>query len=196
MVADEQLSLAIGRRGQNVRLSSILTGWKIDILTEAQEADRRNEEVALRSQLFVEALDVDEMIAHLLIGEGFSKVEEVAYVDIEELAAIEGFERELAEELQNRAKNYLDAQTRHLTKRIKELKVAPDLKSLNGLDLDVLVALGEKGIKTLDNLGDLAGDELLELLPPGRLTEQHAQEIIMAARAHWFEAEPDKPTES
>lgn len=196
VVAEEQLSLAIGRRGQNVRLASILTGWKIDILTEAQESDRRNEEVKLRSQLFVEALDVDEMIAHLLIGEGFTKVEEVAYIDLNELAAIEGFDQDLAAELQNRAKNYLDAQTRHLTKRIKELKVAPDLKAFNGLDLDILVALGEKGIKTLDNLADLAGDELLEILPPGRLTEQRAQEIIMSARAHWFEAEEDKPTES
>lgn len=196
VVADEQLSLAIGRRGQNVRLASILTGWKIDILTEAQESDRRNEEVKLRSQLFVEALDVDEMIAHLLIGEGFTKVEEVAYIDLDELATIEGFDRDLAEELQNRAKTYLEAQTRHLTKRINELKIAPDLQSLNGLELDILVALGEKGIKTLDDLGDLAGDELLELLPPGRLTDQRAQEIIMAARAHWFEAEQDTPTES
>lgn len=196
VVAEEQLSLAIGRRGQNVRLASILTGWKIDILTEAQESDRRNEEVKLRSNLFVEALDVDEMIAHLLIGEGFTKVEEVAYIDLSELAIIEGFDQDLAEELQNRAKNYLDAQERHLTKRIKELKVAPDLKALNGLDLDILVVLGEKGIKTLDNLADLAGDELLEILPPGRLTEQRAQEIIMTARAHWFEADEDKPTES
>lgn len=196
VVAEEQLSLAIGRRGQNVRLASILTGWKIDILTESQESDRRNEEVKLRSQLFVETLDVDEMIAHLLIGEGFTKVEEVAYIDLGELALIEGFDRDLAEELQARAKNYLDAQERHLTKRIKELKIAPDLKSVEGLDLDVLVLLAEKGIKTLDDLGDLAGDELLELLPPGRLTEQRAQELIMTARAHWFEADKDTSTES
>lgn len=196
VVVDEQLSLAIGRRGQNVRLASMLTGWKIDILTEAQESDRRNEEIQLRSKLFVEALDVDEMIAHLLIGEGFTKVEEVAYIDLDELATIEGFERDLAEELQNRAKKYLDAQTRHLTKRIKELKVASDLKTLDGLDLDILVILAEKGITTLDDLGDLAGDELIELLPPGRLTEQRAQELIMAARAHWFEAEQEISTES
>lgn len=195
VVPDEQLSLAIGRRGQNVRLASILTGWKIDILTEAQESDRRNEEVKMRSQLFVEALDVDEMITHLLIGEGFTKVEEVAYIDLAELTSIEGFDRDLAEELQNRAKTYLDTQERHLTKRLKELKVAKDLKSLEGLDLDILVTLAEKEIKTLDDLGDLAVDELLELLPQGRLTEEKAQEIIMAARAHWFEAE-DKSTES
>lgn len=195
VVPDEQLSLAIGRRGQNVRLASILTGWKIDILTEAQESERRTEEVKIRSQLFVEALDVDEMIAHLLIGEGFTKIEEVAYIDLNEIASIEGFDPDLAAELQNRAKTYLKAQERHLTKRLKELKVAKDLSSLAGLDLDVLVVLAEQGIKTLDDLGDLSVDELLELFPQGRITEEKAQEIIMAARAHWFEAE-DKSTES
>lgn len=196
VVAEDQLSLAIGRRGQNVRLSSILTGWKIDILTEAQESDRRSEEVASRSKLFVEALDVDEMIAHLLVGEGFTKVEEVAYIDRAELAAIEGFDQDLAEELQKRATGYLDEQARHLTKRVKELKIATDLKELAGLDLELLVTLGEKGIKTLDDLGDLAEDELLELLPPGRLTPERAREIIMAARSHWFETPEEIPTES
>ncbi len=195
VVPDDQLSLAIGRRGQNVRLASILTGWKIDILTEAQEADRRAEEVKLRSDLFVKALDVDEMITHLLIGEGFTKIEEVAYIDTQELTSIEGFDNDLAIELQNRAKIYLEVQERHLTKRLKELKVAKDLSSLKGIDLDILVILAEKGIKKLDDLGDLATDELLELLPQGRLTEEKAQEIIMAARAHWFEAD-DLSTES
>lgn len=195
VVPDEQLSLAIGRRGQNVRLASILSGWKIDILTEAQESERRTEEVNLRSKTFVEALDVDEMIAHLLIAEGFTKIEEVAYIDLKELSSIEGFDADLATELQNRAKTYLEAQERHLTKRIKELKLAEDLTSLEGLDLETLVALGEKDIKTLDDLADLAGDELLELLPEARLTEEKAQEIIMAARAHWFEAEKES-TES
>lgn len=196
VVAEDQLSLAIGRRGQNVRLASILTGWKIDILTESQESERRNEEVKLRSQLFVESLDVDEMIAHLLVGEGFTKVEEVAYIDLGELASIEGFDQDLALELQTRAKNYLEEQIRHLTKRLKELKIAPELKSLEGLELDILVLLAEKGIKTLDDLGDLAGDELLELLPPGRLTEERAQQIIMAARAHWFETDKEPSTGS
>jgi N utilization substance protein A len=196
VVAEEQLSLAIGRRGQNVRLASILTGWKIDILTESQESERRNEEVKARSQLFVNALDVDEMIAHLLVGEGFTKVEEVAYIDLGELATIEGFDKDLAEELQNRAKKYLEEQTLYLTKRIKELKIAKDLQAVDGLDLENLVLLAEKGIKTLDDLGDLAVDELLEILPTGRLTEQRAQDIIMAARAHWFESEQETPTES
>jgi N utilization substance protein A len=115
-------------------------------LTEDQESERRNEEVKTRSKLFVEALDVDEMIAHLLINEGFTKVEEVAYIDVKEITSIEGFDQDLAMELQTRAKSYLDAQEQHLTKRLKELKVAQDLKSL--LDLDLLVSLAEKGIKT------------------------------------------------
>ncbi len=195
VVPDEQLSLAIGRRGQNVRLASILTGWKIDILTEAQESERRQEEIKVRSKLFVEALDVDEMIAHLLIGESFTKVEEVAFIDLDELASIEGFDRDLAEELQKRAKTYLQTQERHLTKRLKELKVDKELSSLKGLDLNIVVALAEKDIKTLDDLADLATDELLELLPEGNLTEEKAQQIIMAARAHWFEAE-ESSTES
>jgi N utilization substance protein A len=195
VVAEDQLSLAIGRRGQNVRLASMLSGWKIDILTEGQESERRTEEVKVRSKLFVEALDVDEMIAHLLINEGFRKVEEVAYIDVGEIASIEGFDQDLAAELQTRAKSYLKAKEQHLTKRLKELKVEKDLQALQGLDLDLMVILAEKDIKKLDDLADLAGDELLELLPQGRLTEAQAQSIIMAARAHWFEAE-DKATES
>lgn len=195
VVPDEQLSLAIGRRGQNVRLASILTGWKIDILTEAQESERRTEEMKTRSQLFVGALDVDEVIAHLLIGEGFRKIEEVAYIDLSELTSIEGFDPDLATELQNRAKTYLKNQERNLTKRLKELKVAKDLSSLEGLDLEVVVILAEKGIKELDDLADLATDELLELLPDGLLTKEKAQHIIMAARAHWFDAK-EESTES
>lgn len=195
VVPEDQLSLAIGRRGQNVRLASILSGWKIDILTEDQESERRNEEVKTRSKLFVEALDVDEMISHLLINEGFTKVEEVAYIDVAEIASIEGFDQELATELQNRAKAYLEAQEQHLTKRLKELKVAKDLQSLEGIDLNLIVKLAEKGIKKLDDLADLAVDELLELLPQEPLTEEQAQNIIMAARAHWFEDE-DKSTDN
>ena len=195
VIPDEQLSLAIGRRGQNVRLASLLSGWKVDILTEAQESDRRNEEVKTRSKLFVEGLDVDEMVAHLLIAEGFSKIEEVAYIDLNELVSIEGFDADLAAELQTRAKTFLEKQERDLTKRLKALKLAKDLTSLEDLDLDILVALGEKDIKKLDDLADLAGDELLELLPEGRISQERAQEIIMAARAHWF-AEEEKSTES
>lgn len=189
VVAEDQLSLAIGRRGQNVRLASLLSGWKIDILTEDQESERRSEEIKVKSQLFVEALDVDEMIAHLLVNEGFTKVEEVAFIDLTELSTIEGFDQDLADELQKRAKTYLETKEQNLTKRLKELKVAKELKSLEGMDLDLLVTLAEKGIITRDNLADLSEDELLDLLPPGRLTKEQAQQLIMTARAHWFETE-------
>jgi N utilization substance protein A len=195
VVAEDQLSLSIGRRGQNVRLASLLSGWKIDILTEDQESERRTEEVKSRSKLFVEALDVDEMIAHLLVNEGFSKVEEVAYIDLNELANIEGFDKDLAAELQTRAKTYLDTKEQNLTKRLKALKVDKDLQSLEGLTLDLVVALAEKDIKTRDSLADLSVDELLELLPEGEMTSPQAQKIIMAARAHWFE-DTETPTDS
>lgn len=195
VVPEDQLSLAIGRRGQNVRLASILTGWKIDILTEAQESERRTEEMKTRSELFVKALDVDEMIAHLLIGEGFRKIEEVAFIDVSELTSIDGFDEDLANELQNRAKTYLENQERDLTNRLKELKVANDLTELEGLNLQMLVKLAEEGIKTRDDLADLATDELIELLPEGQLSEAKAEEIIMEARAHWFNGN-EEPGES
>ena len=189
VVAEDQLSLAIGRRGQNVRLASLLSGWKIDILTEEQELERRNEDVRSRSKLFVEALDVDEIIAHLLIAEGFTKIEEVAYIDLDEMTSIEGFDGDLALELQTRAKTYLDAQEQRLTERLKELKVAEDLLSVEGLNSEMLVTLADNDVRTLDALADLSTEELLEFLPQGSLSQQKAQDIIMAARAHWFETE-------
>ncbi|MEB3701737.1 Transcription termination/antitermination protein NusA [Candidatus Bealeia paramacronuclearis] len=189
VVPDEQLSLAIGRRGQNVRLATQLTGWNIDILTEAEEMEKRNEEVKTRSKLFVEALDVDEVIAHLLVGEGFTKIEEIAYVPLDEILSIEGFDEDLAKELQNRAVTYLEDKEKHNQKRIKDLKLQKELTDLEGLTSSLLVSLGEGGIKTLDDLADLAADELLELLPRQDLTESQANDIIMKARAHWFEGE-------
>ena len=144
VVPDEQLSLAIGRRGQNVRLASNLTGWDIDILTEAEESERRQEEFLSRSEMFMEALDVDEVIAHLLVTEGFSSVEEVAFVPIEELAAIEGFEEELASELASRAQAHVEATNRALNERRIELGVSDEVAAIEGLDPAILVALGEK----------------------------------------------------
>jgi N utilization substance protein A len=189
VVPDEQLSLAIGRRGQNVRLASQLTGWDIDILTEAEESERRVEEFRSRSQLFIEALDVDEMIAQLLVTEGFSTVEEVAFVPIEDLVSIEGFDEDVCAELQARARQYLETRNEEFDTRRKELGVSDELDALGGLTVEMLVALGEAGVKTLDDLADLASDELLEILPAGALSEDQANEIIMAARAHWFEDE-------
>ena len=191
VVPDDQLSLAIGRRGQNVRLASQLTGWDIDILTEAEESERRTEEFRSRSQLFVDALDVDDVIAHLLVTEGFSSVEEVAFVPIDDLSGIEGFDEEVAEELRSRAQAFLAARDKEFTERRQELEVTDDLASVAGLTPAMLVALGEKGIKTRDDLADLASDELIEIVPTGMLSENRANEIIMTARAHWFADEED-----
>ena len=191
VVPDDQLSLAIGRRGQNVRLASQLTGWDIDILTEDEESDRRIEEFRSRSQAFIDALDVEDVIAHLLVAEGFSSVEEVAYVPSDELAEIEGFDGDLATELRGRALNFLAERDRKLTEQFKALGVSDELAEVAGLTPALLVTLGEQGIKTLDDLADLASDELLELLPESALTEEGADAVIMAARAHWFDDDED-----
>ncbi len=187
VVPDDQLSLAIGRRGQNVRLASQLTGWDIDILTEQEESDRRNEEVKSRSRMFIEALDVDEVIAHLLVNEGFASVDEVAYVAIEDLASIEGFDEDIGLELQSRARNFLtELNERHEQRRV-ELGVEDSLAELEGVSPAMLSTLGENGVKTLDDLADLAGDELIEIVKDvAPLSEEEANVIIMAARAHWF----------
>jgi transcription termination/antitermination protein NusA len=189
VVPDDQLSLAIGRRGQNVRLASQLTGWDIDILTEEEESVRRNEEFRARSQTFIDALNVDDVIAHLLVTEGFTTVEDVAYVPIEDLGEVEGLDEQVAEELRNRARNFLEARDEVYTRRRIELGVADELAAISFLKPVILVALGEAGVKTLDDLADLSGDELIEIAPQGTLALERANEIIMAARAHWFEAD-------
>ncbi|HEV2551400.1 MAG TPA: transcription termination factor NusA [Stellaceae bacterium] len=187
VVPDEQLSLAIGRRGQNVRLASQLTGWDIDILTEAEESERRQEEFRTRSKMFIEALDVDDVIAHLLVTEGFTSVEEVAFVPVSELGGIEGFDEDVATELQQRARTFLDAQNAKLEARRKELGVSDEIAAIAGVTPALLAAIGEKGVKTLDELADLAGDELIEMAgSAAKLEPEQANAIIMAARAHWF----------
>jgi N utilization substance protein A len=191
VVPDDQLSLAIGRRGQNVRLASQLTGWDIDIMTEAEESEKRSEEMRTRSQLFIDALDVDDVIAHLLVTEGFTSVEEIAFVETEELAEIEGFDEDVAEELKERARVHLEEQDRVLTERRRELGVSDEVAALDGLTPSMLVKLGENGVKTLDDLGDLAGDELRDIVGKDALSAADADDIIMAARAHWFSDETD-----
>src|SRR6266478_4357965 len=187
VVPDDQLSLAIGRRGQNVRLASQLTGWDIDILTEAQESERRSEEFRTRSQLFTEALDVDDVISHLLVTEGFTKVEDVAFVPLQDLAGIEGFDEDVAGELQERAKVFIERKNQELEARRLELGVTEELAALPGLTPAMLVALGDKGIKTLDDLADLASDELIEMVQAvAKPSQDEANAIIMAARAHRF----------
>lgn len=195
VVPDEQLSLAIGRRGQNVRLASQLTGWDIDILTEAEESDRRTEEFKTRSQLFIDCLDVDEVIAQLMVTEGFSTIEEVAFVPMEELAAIEGFDDDVATELRERARQYLEQREAELTETRKKAGVSDEIAGVEGLSPEMLVALGESEIKSLDDLADLASDELIDIIGKENMSEDAANEIIMAARAHWFEDE-DKAEEA
>jgi N utilization substance protein A len=190
VVPDEQLSLAIGRRGQNVRLASQLTGFDIDILTEEQESKRRQEEFKSRSQMFMDALDVDDVIAQLLVTEGFTSIEEVAYVPTEDLAGIEGFDEDVASELKNRALAWIEAEAERLNARRRELGVADEVAAIDKLTPAMLVALGEKGVKTLDDLADLAADELTDssdgILKDFELSTDDANAVIMAARAHWF----------
>ena len=198
VVPDDQLSLAIGRRGQNVRLASQLTGWDIDILTEAEESERRTEEFRSRSQLFIDALDIDDVIAHLLVTEGFSTLEEVAYVATTDLAGIEGFDEDIAAELQARARTALERRDEEYAMRYQELGVSDDLAGIESLTPGMLVALGEKGVRTLDDFADLAGDELLEILAASdkggvEMDLDAANELIMATRKHlgWFGDEDD-----
>ena len=195
VVPDEQLSLAIGRRGQNVRLASMLTGWEIDILTEQEESERRQAEFKSRSENFITALDVEDVIAHLLVTEGFTTVEEVAFVPVDELAVIEGFDEEIAGELQNRARAYLAAENERLTAQAREFGVQDDLLQVESLTPAMFVTLGERGVKTLEDFADLASDELTDpaegILREYGLTSEDANDIIMKARvaAGWFTAE-------
>ena len=189
VVPKEQFSIAIGRRGQNVKLASQLLNCDIDVLTEEQEAERRSNENKVRSQRFMEALDVDEMIAHLLIAEGFSTVDEVALVPLHELAEIEGFDEDIATELQDRAKEFIAKRDAEFAEKSKTLGIDDTLKTVTGLDQEMILTLAEKGVKTLDDLADLAADELIEMLGENTLSQTEANKVIMAAREHWFENE-------
>ncbi len=196
VVPEDHLSLAIGRRGQNVRLASMLSGWDIDIMTEAEESERRTEEFTKRSALFIQGLDVDEVIAHLLVAEGFSSIQEIAETPIEDLNYIEGFEDEISTELQNRAKAWMDAQKEELAKKQKELGINDDLVTFEGLSPDIIIKLGENDIKSRDDLADLAADELVEILGGDIMAESDAEKLIMSARAHWFAEEEGAANEA
>ncbi len=186
VVPQEQFSIAIGRRGQNVKLASLLMGADIDVLTEDQEQERRANENKVRLERFMEALDVDDMIAHLLIAEGFSTIDEVAFVELKELAEIEGFDEDVATELQRRAKEFVEKRNQDFAKKSKDLGIDEGLKTIDGLDQDMIIKLAENEIKTLDDLADLAADELIEILGENTVTQVEANRIIMAAREHWF----------
>ena len=190
VVPDDQLSLAIGRRGQNVRLASQLTGWYIDILTEAQESERRQEETRIRSTRFMESLDIDDVIAHLLIAEGFVIVEDIAESPVEELMSIQGFDEDIAAELSRRAIDFVEREAVRIAEELDKLNVAEDLKSFEHLTPAMILTLAENEILTLDDLAELDSEELVEFLSThGLTTEEVAGEVIMAARAHWFEDE-------
>ena len=217
VVPDDQLSLAIGRRGQNVRLASQLTGSQIDILTDAEASEKRQREFAERSKMFEEELDVDETLSQLLVAEGFTELEEVAYIELAEIANIEGFDEELGAELQSRAVEALERREEVNREARRALGVEDALAEMPHLNEAMLVTLGKAGIKTLDDLADLATDELIAkkrveqrrregsapaprrdkreedkggVLGEYGLTEEQGNEIIMAARAHWFDDEP------
>ncbi|MAY89806.1 MAG: transcription termination/antitermination protein NusA [Rickettsiales bacterium] len=189
IVPDEQLSLAIGRRGQNVRLASAVTGWDIDILTVSQESDRRNEEFKRLSQLFISSLDVDEVIAHLLVTEGFSSVEDVSMVTAEELSSIEGFDDNLVKELKSRAALYLKKIEKEDMEKVVASGIDDYMSKESGFNAKQLIELSSNNIKTRDNLADLSSDELIEILSNESISEKKANEIIMNARKHWFEKE-------
>lgn len=187
IVPEDNLSLAIGRRGQNVRLASMLTGWNIDVMTEAESSEKQAEQFEALSQMFMTGLDVDDTLARLLIAEGFKSIEELVLVSTDELGSIEGLNPDIATELQNRANTWLESQKKELDK----IGVSEELANLEGMRTEVLLELGKNKVTTLDDLGDLATDELMEMLPAGLLTNQQAERMIMSARQHWFTDETD-----
>jgi N utilization substance protein A len=212
VVAESQLSLAIGRRGQNVRLASQLTGWQIDIVTEAEDSERRQKEMAERTQLFMEALDVDELMAQLLAAEGFETVEDIAFIQLDDLAFIEGLNEEVAEELQSRAKEHLDKIAAEQDEKRRALGVADEVVALQNLTMPMALALGEAGYTSLEDVAGLVSDELRGyfetkngervrtpgLLEKFSLSQEVADAIIMEARvaAGWIEAPEEVEAEA
>ncbi|MGE0233132.1 MAG: transcription termination factor NusA [Flavobacteriaceae bacterium] len=211
VVPDDQLSLAIGRRGQNVRLASQLSGWDIDILTEEEESERRQKEFAERTELFMEALNVDEMVGQLLASEGFVSVEDVAFVDAQEISDIDGFDEETAEEIQARAREYLAQLEAEQDVRRKELGVEDELREIDGVTTAMLVALGENDVKTVEDLAGCATDDLAGwterkdgettrfagFLDGFDVSREEAEAMIIAARvkAGWIEEPVEEPAE-
>jgi N utilization substance protein A len=166
-----------------VKLASQLTGWEIDIMTEAEESERRQKETRERTELFKASLDVDDVIAHLLVAEGYAAVEDIADAAVEDLGGVEGFDEEIATELQRRAREYIEKRDSELAARLEEL-ADEEVRSTEGLSPAMPVALGEKGVKTRDDLADLASDELRDRRRGGMVNET-ANAIIMLAREHW-----------
>jgi transcription termination/antitermination protein NusA len=209
VVPDQQLSLAIGRRGQNVRLASQLTGWDIDIVTEQEESEHRQAEFEKRTKLFIDALNLDEVVGQLLASEGFNSVEELAAVDEKEIAGIEGFDEDTARELQSRARDYLAKEEAELDSRRRELGVADELREIEGVTTAMLVKLGENDIKTTEDLAGCATDDLFGwserkdgettrypgILDGFDLSRDDVEALIMRARirAGWIKEEDLAP---
>ena len=187
VIPDDQLSLAIGRRGQNVRLASQLTGWFVDILTEAEETEKRQEEFSERSKIFIDALDIDDVIAHLMVSEGFVTISDIAEASLDELMSIEGFDEDISTELSQRAQNFVKTENQRIEKALKKLKIKDDLYSFSELSKSSILTLAENNIKTLDELAELDSEELFSLLGNKVfINEDDAGSVIMKARQHWF----------
>jgi N utilization substance protein A len=184
VVDEENLAIAIGRGGQNVRLASELTGWRINIMTADESAQKQAEEADGIRKVFMAKLDVDQEIADILIEEGFTSLEEVAYVPLQEMLEIESFDEDTVNELRTRAKDAL--LTMEIAREESVEAVSQDLRDLNGLTPELIVKLAEGGVHTRDDLADLATDELTELTGQ---TPEEATALIMSARAHWFAGE-------
>jgi N utilization substance protein A len=182
VVDEDNLAIAIGRNGQNVRLASELTGWNINLMTQEESAKRSEAEHAVTRVVFIEKLDIDEELADLLIEEGFSSLEEVAYVPLAEMLEIEGLDEDIVNELRNRARNVLLTEAIATEEKLEE--VSEDLIGLDGMDKELAAKLAEHGVKTRDDLAELAVDELTEMTG---IDQDRAKQLIVTARAHWFE---------
>jgi len=183
-VAEDRLAQAIGKGGQNVRLASRLTGWQLNVMTQDQVAAKSEAEQAAARQLFMDKLEVDEEIAGILVSEGFNTVEEIAYVPVGELLAVEGFDEDIVEELRSRARDALLNDALAAEEQLEEHQPAADLLSLEGMDEATAYALAARGVVTRDDLADMATDELTDI---EGIDQERAAALIMEARKHWFE---------
>lgn len=194
VVNEDQQSLAIGRRGQNVRLASQLTGWNIDVMNEQEEQEHRAKETKEKTELFMTGLDIDDMVAKILIGEGFRTIEEIAFVDVSELSGIDGFDADLANELQNRAKAFIAKKEQEYIELCRELKIEESLRDFQFIKREVILTLGRSAIRSIEDLADLDVDELIAILGADNMSEHLAGRIIMKAReiAYGIGAEEEK----
>jgi N utilization substance protein A len=200
VIDENNLSKAIGRRGQNVRLASKLMNYEIDILTDQEETEKRQSEFKIKTKRFIESLEIDEMMAQLLVLEGFSSIKEIDGAPLEEITKIDGFDAETANELKERAKEYLETESKEISNRVKELGIQEDLMNHPGLSLGMLLTLGEKNIKTLADFADLSADEILGgydevkgkrvefegILQNFDIVRAEAERLIMSAREKVF----------